>query len=81
MEISQARLANALSVPYQRVNEIVNQRRGVTTATALRLGKFFDMSPQFWLNAQLSWDLYHAQQDEAEALEKIVPYESIPEFA
>ena len=80
MEISQTQLATALGVPYQRVNEIVNQRRGITTSTALRLGKFFNMSAQFWLNAQLSWELYHAQESEADALARITPYASTPEL-
>ena len=64
MGITQRQLADAIHVPYQRINEIVNGRRGVTPATALRLSRFFEMSPDFWLNLQLRWDLYHAQQME-----------------
>jgi len=55
-------------VPYQRVNELVNRRRGVTPATALRLAKYFGTTPSFWMNLQLRWELYHAQQSEADAL-------------
>jgi antitoxin HigA-1 len=44
-------------VPYQRVNEIVNGRRGLTPSTALRLAKFFGTSADFWLNLQLRHDL------------------------
>ena len=55
MGITQRQLADAIHVPYQRINEIVNGRRGVTPATALRLSRFFDMSPDFWLNLQLRW--------------------------
>lgn len=73
MGISQRQLADAIHVPYQRINEIVNGRRGVTPATALRLGKFFNMSAAFWLNLQLRWDLDHAQQDETVALNNIQP--------
>lgn len=47
MNISQRDLANAIHVPYQRINELVNQKRGVTPSTALRLGKFFGMSADF----------------------------------
>jgi len=65
---------NAIHVSYQRINEIINQRRGVTPSTALRLAKFFCMTPDFWLNLQLRWDLYQAQCDEAGALETIQPY-------
>ncbi len=56
---------------YQRVNEIINLRQGITPSTALRLAKFFDMSPDFWLNLQLLWDLYHTQQEEQEILHQI----------
>ena len=71
MQITQRELANAIHVPYQRVNELVNQKRGVTPSTALRLGKFFGVSADFWLNLQMRWDLYKAQQTEASALETI----------
>ncbi len=81
MDITQRQLADAINVPYQRINEIVNGRRGVTPATALRLAKFFDMSPDFWMNLQLRWDLYHAQQTEAQALLAIQPRRSTPEVS
>ena len=71
--ISQRELADAIHVPYQRLNEIVNRRRSVTPGTALRLSKFFGMSPDFWLNLQLRWDLYHAQQTERQELARIKP--------
>lgn len=58
--LTQCELAAAIRVPYQRVNELVNGRRGITPSTALRLAKYFDVSPGFWLNLQLRWDLYHA---------------------
>jgi addiction module HigA family antidote len=76
MEITQRELANEIHVPYQRVNELVNGKRGITPSTALRLAKFFDTSPDFWLNMQLRWDLWRAQQKEARALENIRPYVS-----
>ena len=71
MQLSQRDLADGIRVPYQRVNELVNRRRGITPATALRLAKYFGNSPGFWMNLQLRWDLYHAQQSEAEALRRI----------
>lgn len=71
MELTQRDLADGIDVPYQRVNELVNGRRGVTPSTALRLAKYFGTTPGFWLNFQLRWDLYHAQKEEAEALKKI----------
>lgn len=71
MSLSQQDLADAVRVPYQRINEIVNGKRGITPGTALRLGKFFGMSAEFWMNLQLRWDLYHANRVEAPALRRI----------
>jgi len=57
MGISQYRLAKNTSVPPRRINEIVHGKRSITADTALRLGRFFNMSPQFWLNLQTRYDL------------------------
>ena len=57
MGISQYRLAKDISVPPRRINEIVHGKRSITADTALRLGRFFGMSPQFWLNLQTRHDL------------------------
>jgi antitoxin HigA-1 len=73
MGITQRELAASIHVPYQRINEIINGRRGVTPSTALRLSKFFSVSPDFWLNLQLRWDLYFAQQAESDELKTINP--------
>ena len=71
--LSQRDLAERIDVPYQRVNELVNRRRGVTPATALRLAKVFGTTPGFWMNLQLRWDLYRAQVVEARVLRGIRP--------
>jgi antitoxin HigA-1 len=71
MGLTQKQLADGIHVPYQRINEIVNGKRGVTPSTALRLAKFFGMSSDFWLNLQLRWDVYHVQQQEGESIELI----------
>jgi len=71
MGITQKELAISIHVPYQRINEIINKKRGVTPSTALRLAKFFGMSEDFWLNLQLRWDLYRAKKTESEELELI----------
>ena len=73
MGITQRDLANAISVPYQRVNEIINGRRGISTSTALRLAKVFGVSADFWMNIQLRWDLYFAKRSESDALNDIKP--------
>ena len=59
--ISQYRLAKDISVPPRRINEIVHGQRSVTADTALRLGRYFKMSPQFWLNLQAHYDLEEAE--------------------
>jgi addiction module HigA family antidote len=74
MGLTQRELANAIHVPYQRVNELVNGRRGITPSTALRLAKFFGTSADFWMNLQLRWDLYFAQQQEMRVLKSIRPH-------
>ena len=75
MGLTQRDLANAIHVPYQRVNDLVNGRRGMTSQTALRLAKYFGNSPAFWMNLQLRWDLYFAQQEEEKVLDSIHPYQ------
>jgi len=74
MEITQRDLSDAIHVPYQRINEIVNGRRGVTPSTALRLARFFGVSEDFWMNLQQRWDLYRAKTSELKELKSIKPY-------
>lgn len=77
LNLSQRDLADAIHVPYQRVNEIVNRRRGITPSTALRLARFFSTSADFWMNLQQSWDLYHAQLSEKNDLKSIQPLNAL----
>jgi addiction module HigA family antidote len=71
MHVTQRELADAIHVPYQRVNELVNQKRGVTPSTALRLSKCFSVSADFWLNLQTRFDLFKAQLAEQADLDSI----------
>lgn len=71
MNLTQKELADSIQVPYQRINEIVSGKRGVTPSTALRLAKYFGMSADFWLNLQIKFDLYLAQKKEQEVLKTI----------
>ena len=71
--LSQRDLAVRIDVPYQRVNELVNRRRGVTPATALRLAKVFGTTPGFWITLQARWDFHRAQAVEARVLRGIRP--------
>lgn len=73
LEMSQSDLAKRLHVPFQRVNELVRGKRGITPSTALRLAKCLGTTPGFWMNLQQRWDLYRTQQEEAEILETIAP--------
>ena len=75
--LTQRDLADAIHVPYQRINEIINGHRGITPATALRLSKFFGVSADFWMNLQLRWDLYQAQQTESSYLKNIRPHTAV----
>jgi addiction module HigA family antidote len=75
MSLTQRELAEAIHVPYQRVNDLVNGRRGMTPNTALRLARYFGNTPAFWMNLQLRWDLYFAQQEEKQVLEGIRPHQ------
>ena len=76
MNLTQQDLARSIRVPYQRVNELVHGRRGITPSTALRLSRYFGNSAAFWMNLQLKWDLSKAQETEAETLRKIYPVQA-----
>jgi antitoxin HigA-1 len=74
MGISQRQIADAIHVPYQRINEVVNQKRGITPSTAVRLAKFFGNSSEFWLNLQQNWELYYVLKEEEEELKSIAQF-------
>lgn len=57
LKISQYRLAKDIDVAPRRINEIIHESRAISADTALRLGKYFNTSPQFWLNLQSHYDL------------------------
>ena len=80
MGITQKELAVSIHVPYQRINEIINKKRGVTPSTALRLAKFFGMSEEFWMNLQLRCDLYKAKKSEEKELKAIKPFHFAPKI-
>ena len=69
LEISQYRLAKGIGVPPRRINEIVHGKRAITADTALRLGKFFGMEAQFWMNLQSHYDLEVAKDELADKLD------------
>jgi len=69
MNLSQNRLALDIRVPARRINEIVHGKRRITADTALRLAKYFNMSPQFWLGLQMDYDLDVAEDHLADSLD------------
>jgi addiction module HigA family antidote len=72
MEMSQYHLAQSMGVPPRRINEIVHGKRGVTADTALRMGRFFGMEAQFWMNLQTRYDLETTREALADRLEQEV---------
>ena len=62
MALSVYRLAQAIKVPRPRLNDIVLERRGITVDTALRLGRYFGTTPDFWLNLQTRYELDRADR-------------------
>ncbi len=71
MGLSQNKLAKALSVPARRINEIALGKRAITADTALRLGKYFDMEPKFWLNLQTRYELELAKNKIGDKLKAV----------
>ncbi|MDH5527324.1 MAG: HigA family addiction module antitoxin [Nitrospirota bacterium] len=75
MGVSQYRLAKSVGVPARRINEIVHGKRAITADTALRLGRFFGTTAQFWMNLQSHYDLEVAQEAlEGRIEEEVRPY-------
>ncbi len=72
MNLSQNQMALALRVPARRINEIVHGKRRVTADTALRLARYFNMSPRFWLGLQMDYDLDITEDAVGEQLDKEV---------
>jgi addiction module HigA family antidote len=71
--ITQHKLAVSIGVPPRRINEIVHGKRSITANTALRLGKYFGTSAQFWLNLQTCYGLDRAEDQVAAQLNAIIP--------
>ena len=71
LNLTQKALADSIHVPYQRINEIISGKRGVTPSTALRLAEYFGTSADFWINLQIKFDLYRVRKKEKPVLERI----------
>ena len=77
MGLTQQQLADGIGVSYQRVNELINGKRGITISTALRLARYFNTTADFWLNLQRANDIYQVLKKEAEEINKIQPVISL----
>ena len=73
--ITQSHLAKALDTSFRAVNELVNEKRGITTEMALKLAKYFGTSPQLWLNIQNQFDLYKVSVKKHDIIEEIQKFE------
>jgi addiction module HigA family antidote len=78
MGISVYELANAIKAPRSRVNDIVLGRRTISTDTALRLGRYFGTSPEFWINLQARYDLDVADRTVRRRIEREVKPRAAP---
>jgi antitoxin HigA-1 len=81
MNISELELANSIHVSHQYVKELLNKKSSVTPSTALRLSKFFGVSPDYWLNLQVRWDLFMAQAIEKPDIDSIQEYHHLHKMA
>lgn len=71
LSLTQSKLAKELHTSFRAINEIVNEKRGMTALMALRLAKYFKTSPELWLNLQNQYDLYKASVDKKDILMNI----------
>ncbi len=77
MGITQTKLAKALHTSFRAINEIVNQKRGITVEMAIKLAKYFGTSPELWLNLQNSYDLYKVLKKKKSLIESIEPVKEV----
>jgi antitoxin HigA-1 len=71
--LTQVELAQRIGVPFQRINQIVKQKRSVTPDTALRFAQLLGTTPEFWLSLQQNWDLYEAVSSASKEISRIKP--------
>ena len=79
--LSQTELAEMLQITFRTVNEILNEKRGISTEMAVRLARFFGTSEELWLNLQDQYDLYKVKEKKQAELGKIIPYKQLAKTA
>ncbi|HHH72437.1 MAG TPA: addiction module antidote protein, HigA family [Sulfuricurvum sp.] len=77
LNLTQSALAKAIHSSFRSVNELVNEKRGITPEMALKLGKFFHTTPQLWLNLQNEYDLYKTLKKKGQEIETITECDRI----
>ena len=73
LNISQTELASALGTTFRTINEIINEKRNISTETAIKLSKFFRTSIELWLNLQNQYDIYRIYNKKKEMIDKVRP--------
>jgi addiction module HigA family antidote len=73
LELSSTGLAMALGVPPQRIHELASERRGISADTALRLSRYFDTTPTFWMGLQAAYELEMAERRKGREIAAIPP--------
>jgi len=81
MSLSQTELAQMLNTTFRTVNEILNEKRGISPEMAVRLARFFGTSEELWLNLQDQYDLYKVKERKQTELGKIIPYKQLAKTA
>ena len=76
LNMSANALAVALRVPAPRINDVIRQKRGISIDTALRLARYFNTTPQFWMNLQISYDLKIAKHNMTKIENEIIPLQA-----
>jgi antitoxin HigA-1 len=74
MGITHQKIAESIGVTEEQILDLIAGKQNITPSLALRLSKFFGISVDFWMNLQIRWDLYYAQQQEAEFINQINPF-------
>ena len=74
MGITQSRLARELHTSFRAINELVNEKRGITTEMALKLARYFGTTPELWLNLQNQYDLYRVRSKKEKEIACIRPH-------
>jgi len=74
LEVSQSQLANAIGVSFRSINELVNEKRSLSSEMAMKLSKYFGTSPELWMNLQNQFDIYSVSKYISKELNQIKPY-------